>query len=159
MHKRISGSNATLLFATLIILCWLPAVTLAAEAAGIVNSPLTQNAIYYKNEYITVLSTVTLLIGAFLATRVEPPADLVLKLQITSAWSRFWFGIAGGLISYLYMLDRNNSLIVLHPAYVFGVALVTPLAIQIAYPFLLGAYQRMLKVVTAFKGDTGNDGN
>lgn len=159
MPKAFTGSNSTLLFATIVLLVWLPAMTYAAEAAGYVASPLTRNAIYYKNEYITILSTFALIIGAFLATKVEPPADLVLKLQIKSSWSRFWFGIAGGLISYLYMLDRNNALILLHPAYVFGVSLVSPLAVQIAYPFILGAYQRILKMWSGFKGDTGNDSN
>ena len=159
MPKAFTGSNSTLLFATIVLLVWLPAMTYAAEAAGYVASPLTRNAIYYKNEYITILSTLTLFIGAFLATKVEPPADLVLKLQIKSAWARFWFGFAGGLVAYLYMLDRNNALILLHPAYVFGVSLVSPLAVQIAYPFILGAYQRILKMWSGFKGDTGNDSN
>lgn len=159
MPNRHASSNSALLIATFAVLLWFPVFAFAADAVGYTDSPLTKNAIYYKNEYITLLCSITMVIGAILATQIEPPADLQLKLQIKARWARFLFGIMGGLVAYLYTLDRNNALISLHPVYVFGVALVFPLALQIAYPFLLGAYYRVLKAWGALKGDTEHDRN
>lgn len=116
-------------------------------------SPLTTASIYYSNEIITAACVLTAVLGAYLAAYWKPPTDLAELLTMNSNLNKFLLGIAGGVVSFLYVLHTNNRLTVLHPAWVLCVAIITPVATQVAFPYLAEVVSQTLSKFFGKKGE------
>lgn len=115
-------------------------------------SPLTTASIYYSNELITIACVLTAVLGAYLAAYWKPPADIADLLTMNSNLNKFLFGIFGGVAAFLYVLHTNNRLTVLHPVWVMCVAVITPVAVQVAFPYVT---ELVLQTLSKFFGKKG----
>lgn len=130
----------------------LPMLFLTISTMVHAASPLTTAAIYYSNEVITVACVFTAVLGAYLAAFWKPPTDVADLLTMNSSLNKFLLGIAGGVVAFLYVLHTNNRLTVLHPAWVLCVAVITPVAVQVAFPYIA---EVVLQTLSKFFGKKG----
>lgn len=113
------------------------------------ESPLTTSVMFYKNETLVAASALTAVLGAYLAAYWKPPTDLAAMVSMNSTLNKFLLGLAGGITAFFYILHLDNRLTVLHPAWVMCVAMITPVAVQIAFPMLVDV---VYSVISKFFG-------
>lgn len=123
----------TLIFCVLSIV-WLPALA-ATELVG--TSPLTNLSVFYRNELIVGASVAMLILGSAVTAAWNPPIDIDIRDRLTHGGVKFALGLGGGFSAFLYVLEQQNQLTVLHPVWVLGVSFVTPIAIQVAFPSII----------------------
>ena len=130
---------------------WLPLLAYA-DASVAVASPLTSASIFYRNEILVVACLCTMILGAYISARWNPPDELTVLMKRNSPQVNALCSIAGGATAFLYVLHQYNSLTILHPAWVLGCSFATPLALQVAAPY---AVQKGIRWLS--RGGTEND--
>lgn len=136
----------------LVAIMWLPFTSALAETAS-VQTPFVAAITMYRVEVIIVASIGTLILGAVLSTRYEPPIDVPSGNRMNST-TTFLFAIAGGIAAFTYGLAQEKNLTILHPLWVLGVSIVTPAFVQVAFPVIVRIWYKFVK---AKEGSTGND--
>lgn len=129
---------------------WLP--LMANAAVTNTQSPLTQASIFYRNEVLTVLCVLTMLLGAYISSKWNPPQELAQLMRRNSPSTNAVCSMAGGAAAFLYVLNQYNSLTILHPVWVLGCSFATPLTLQVAAPVCVQLLSKYLN-----RGGTPND--
>lgn len=133
---------------------WLPFTSAVAETAATTHStPFVAAITMYRVESIIVASIGTLILGAVLSTRYEPPIDVPSGNRMNST-TTFLFAIAGGIAAFTYGLEQEKNLTILHPLWVLGVSIVTPAFVQVAFPVIVRIWYKFVK---AKEGSPSND--
>lgn len=121
---------------------WLPLLAYADAVPP--TSPLTAASIFYRNELLIIACVMTMLLGAYLAVRWNPPTSLASLMRRNSATVNAWSSVGGGCSAFLYVLHHYNSLTILHPVWVLGCGFATPIALQVAAPSLFQLLSKWL---------------
>lgn len=122
---------------------WLPfSSAFASQAAQ--NTPFVSAITMYKAEALILASLFMLALGVVAAMRYEPPIDVPesIRMDITT---KFLFAVAGGIAAFIYVLDQQKTLTILHPVWVFGVSVVTPSFVQVAFPIVVKVWYKFVK--------------
>lgn len=156
--ERVQTNNALNLTYSLcycvlyaVAIMWLPFTSALAES-GQAPTPFVAAITMYRVEVIIVASLATLLLGAVLATRYEPPIDVPAGSRMNST-TTFLFAISGGIAAFIYGLEQEKALTLLHPLWVLGVSIVTPAFVQVAFPLIVRIWYKFIKS----KGSVSND--
>lgn len=127
-----------------VALTWLPVTSALAEPSGAQVTPFISAITMYRVEAIIIASIFTLVLGALLSTRYEPPIDVPSTSRMDTL-TTFLFAIAGGVGAFIYGLEQEKTLTVLHPLWVLGVSIVTPSFVQVAFPVIVKIWYKFVK--------------
>lgn len=158
MIRSIAASGGAALYAYryllmyLVAIVWLPFSSALAETAP-TQTPFVAAITMYRIEVIIAASLLTLILGAVLSTRYEPPIDVPTGSRMNST-TTFLFAIAGGIAAFTYGLEQEKALTLLHPLWVLGVSIVTPAFVQVAFPVIVRIWYKFVK---AKEGSASND--
>lgn len=136
-----------------IALTWLPVTYAFAGDVASTQTPFVAAITMYRAEALILASLFTLVMGALLATRYEPPIDVPSGSRMDTL-TRFLFAIAGGITAFIYGLEYGKTLTVLHPLWVLGVSIVTPAFVQVAFPVIVRIWYKFVK---SKEGSESND--
>lgn len=97
--------------------------THAAVAAT--NSVSTEFVLFYKNEFTILLCVLTMFLGTWLAVKMPTKSgeiELSVSIKIVA-------GLLGGLLAFIYCLQRDKGLTLMNPIWIGVASVALPLTI------------------------------